>query len=84
MNGYLNMVNAQLRQPMDNPTIGIILCSSKDVVEVDFALNNIAHPIGVSDYTFSKSLPKNMRDKMPGAKQLQDEIKRFWKNKKRK
>lgn len=84
MNGYLNMVNAQLRQPMDNPTIGIILCSSKDVVEVDFALNNIAHPIGVSDYTFSKSLPKNMRDKLPGAKQLQDEIKRFWKNKKRK
>jgi predicted nuclease of restriction endonuclease-like (RecB) superfamily len=84
MNGYLNMVNAQLRQPTDNPTIGIILCSSKDAVEVDFALNNIAHPIGVSDYTFSKSLPKNMRDKLPGAKQLQDEIKRFWKSKKRK
>jgi predicted nuclease of restriction endonuclease-like (RecB) superfamily len=84
MNGYLNMVNAQLRQPTDNPSIGIILCSSKDAVEVDFALNNIAHPIGVSDYTFSKSLPKNMRDKLPGAKQLQDEIKRFWKSKKRK
>jgi predicted nuclease of restriction endonuclease-like (RecB) superfamily len=82
MNGYLNMVNAQLRQPHDNPTIGIILCSSKDTVEVDFALNNITHPIGVSDYAFSKSLPRNMRDKLPGAKQLQDEIKRFWKSKK--
>jgi predicted nuclease of restriction endonuclease-like (RecB) superfamily len=82
MNGYLNMVNAQLRQPHDNPTIGIILCSSKDTVEVDFALNNIAHPIGVSDYAFSKSLPRNLRDKLPGAKQLQDELKRFWKNKK--
>ncbi len=82
MNGYLNMVNAQLRQPHDNPTIGIILCSSKDTVEVDFALNNIAHPIGVSDYAFSKSLPKNLRDKLPGAKQLQDEVKRFWKSKK--
>ncbi len=84
MNGYLNMVNAQLKQPFDNPTIGIILCSSKDTVEVDFALNNIGHPIGVSDYVFSKSLPRNMRDKLPGAKQLQDEIKRFWKSKKRK
>jgi predicted nuclease of restriction endonuclease-like (RecB) superfamily len=82
MNGYLNMVNAQLRQPHDNPTIGIILCSSKDTVEVDFALNNIAHPIGVSDYAFSKSLPRNLRDKLPGAKQLQDEVKRFWKSKK--
>jgi predicted nuclease of restriction endonuclease-like (RecB) superfamily len=82
MNGYLNMVNAQLRQPHDNPTIGIILCSSKDSVEVDFALNNIAHPIGVSDYAFSKSLPRNLRDKLPGAKQLQDEVKRFWKSKK--
>jgi predicted nuclease of restriction endonuclease-like (RecB) superfamily len=84
MNGYLNMVNAQLRQPGDNPAIGIILCSSKDAVEVDFALHNIAHPIGVSDYTFSKSLPAKLRNKLPGAKQLQQEIKRFLRSKKKK
>ncbi len=79
MNGYLNMVNKQLRQQHDNPSVGIILCGGKDNVEVDYALTNINHPIGVSEYTFSKSLPKNFKDKLPSAKQLQDEVNRFLK-----
>ncbi len=79
MNTYLNVVNKQLRHPTDNPSIGIILCSGKDNVEVDFALSNINHPIGVAEYSHSKTLPKAMKDKMPTAKQLQDEVKRFLK-----
>jgi predicted nuclease of restriction endonuclease-like (RecB) superfamily len=79
LNGYLNMVNKQLRQEHDNPSIGIILCGAKDNVEVDYALTNINHPIGVSEYNFSKSLPKNLKDKLPSAKQLQNEVKNFLK-----
>ncbi len=77
MNTYLNVVNKQLKHQHDNPSIGIILCNGKDSVEVDFALTNIDHPIGVSDYKFIKNLPKGIKDKMPTAKQLQDEVKRF-------
>jgi predicted nuclease of restriction endonuclease-like (RecB) superfamily len=79
MNGYLNMVNKQLRQPHDNASIGIILCGAKDNVEVDYALTSINHPIGVSEYTFSKSLPKKLKDKLPSPKQLQDEVNSFLK-----
>jgi predicted nuclease of restriction endonuclease-like (RecB) superfamily len=79
MNGYLNMVNKQLRQQHDHPSIGIILCGAKDNVEVDYALTSINHPIGVSEYTFSKSLPQNFKNKLPSAKQLQDEVNRFLK-----
>ncbi|MBP6023720.1 PDDEXK nuclease domain-containing protein [Ferruginibacter sp.] len=79
MNGYLNMVNKQLRQQHDHPSIGIILCGAKDNVEVDYALTSINHPIGVSEYTFSKSLPKNFKNKLPSPKQLQDEVNRFLK-----
>lgn len=61
MNGYLNMVNKQLKQEQDQPSIGIILCAAKDAVEVDFALMNINHPIGVSEYTFSKELPRKLK-----------------------
>ncbi len=77
MNTYLNVVNKQLKHQYDNPSIGIILCNGKDSVEVDFALTNVNHPIGVSDYKFFKNLPKGIKDKMPTAKQLQDEVKRF-------
>jgi predicted nuclease of restriction endonuclease-like (RecB) superfamily len=79
LNGYLNMVNKQLRQQYDGPTIGIILCGSKDNMEVDYALTSINHPIGVSEYTFSKLLPKNLKDKLPSVKILQAEVNRFLK-----
>lgn len=79
MNGCLNMVNRQLRHQYNNPSIGIILCDVKDNVEVDYAKNNINHLIGVSEYTFSKLLSKNFKDKLPATKQLQDEINRFLK-----
>ncbi len=82
LNGYLNMVNKQLRQQHDNPSIGIILCGSKDNIEVDYALTSIGHPIGVSEYKFSKRLPKNLKDKLPSAKLLQAEVSRFLKTKK--
>jgi predicted nuclease of restriction endonuclease-like (RecB) superfamily len=82
LNGYLNMVNKQLRQQHDNPSIGIILCGSKDNIEVDYALTSINHPIGVSEYHFSKLLPKNLKDKLPSAKLLQAEVTRFLKRNK--
>jgi predicted nuclease of restriction endonuclease-like (RecB) superfamily len=82
MNGYLNYVNKKYKQAHDNPSIGIILCGSKDNVEANFALQSINHPIGVSEYTFSKSLPKQYRNLLPSAKQLQDEVKKFFKSKK--
>jgi predicted nuclease of restriction endonuclease-like (RecB) superfamily len=79
MNGYLNIVNKQLAQAQDNPSIGIILCASKDDVEVDFALTNIDQPIGVSEYKFLKMLPQRLRARMPTAKQLQSEVQKFLK-----
>lgn len=77
MNGYLNMVNKQLRQQQDNPSIGIILCGSKDAVEVDYALMNVAHPIGVSEYSCLKTLPRQLKDQLPSVKQLQNEVLKF-------
>lgn len=71
------MVNTQLRQPGDNPSSGIILYSSKDAVEVDCALNNIAYPIGVSDCAFGQWVANNRRGKLAGAKLLRAAIKGF-------
>ncbi|SDC70794.1 PDDEXK nuclease domain-containing protein [Niabella drilacis] len=79
MNGYLNIVNKQFKQESDRPSIGIILCGSKDNMEVDFALAGINQPIGVCEYTFSKALPRTLKNRLPTAKQLQDEVKVFYK-----
>ena len=77
MNGYLNVINKKFRQPTDNPTIGIILCGAKDNIDVDYALQNINHPIGVSEYQYIKALPALLKEKLPTAKQLKDEVKKI-------
>jgi predicted nuclease of restriction endonuclease-like (RecB) superfamily len=83
MNGYLNMVNKQYKQAHDNPTIGIILCGKKDDIEVDFALQGVQQPIGVSQYHYVKVLPKPYRNQIPDAKHLQAEVKKFIRKAKR-
>jgi len=70
MDFYLNVLNDKERAPDDNPSIGIILCAEKDDVEVDFALRSKTNPIGVADYQLKPTLPKELKGKLPTAKEL--------------
>ena len=54
----------------DNPSIGIILCAEKDDVEVEFALKSKVNPIGVAEYQLKPTLPKELKGKLPTAKEL--------------
>ncbi|MDR3181091.1 MAG: DUF1016 domain-containing protein, partial [Prevotellaceae bacterium] len=44
------LLDKQVKQPDENPSIGVILCADKDNVEVEIALNDFNKPIGVADY----------------------------------
>jgi predicted nuclease of restriction endonuclease-like (RecB) superfamily len=58
LNFYINVVNGEVKDKTDNPTIGILLCKNKSgKTIVEYALNNINAPIGVSGYTVSNALP---------------------------
>ncbi len=71
MNFYIDLVDSQLKQVDDNPTIGIIMCPEKDNFEVEFALKSYNKPIGVAEYRLTKELPENLIGKFPTV----DEIK---------
>ena len=58
LNFYCNIVNDQLRHEQDRPTIGMILCQTKDNVLAEYALTGIDKPIGVSSYELTRALPK--------------------------
>lgn len=45
---YLNAVDAQLRHPNDNPSIGILLCKTPNKVVVEYSLKNATAPLGVA------------------------------------
>lgn len=56
MNFYLAPVDDLLRHPEDRPSIGLIICKTKDQVVAEYALRNTTTPIGISEYKLSESL----------------------------
>ncbi len=62
---YLELIDEQLKQPDDKPSIGILLVPYKDTLEVEYALKTASKPIGVAEYKLSKKLPKELKGKLP-------------------
>lgn len=71
LNFYLQLIDEQLKQPDDHPSIGILLVPHKDRLEVEYALKTASKPIGVAKYTLSKQLPGDLYGKLPSAKDFQ-------------
>ena len=76
MNFYLNLLDDYVREPHENPSIGIILCSERDHFEVEYALRDINKPVGVSEFKLTKTLPKELSDMLPDPKELERQIRR--------
>jgi predicted nuclease of restriction endonuclease-like (RecB) superfamily len=74
MGFYVAAVDNLLRRDRDEPTIGIILCKSKDKTIVEYALQGSQQPIGVSTYQLESQLPPNFRDNLPTVEQLEMEL----------
>jgi predicted nuclease of restriction endonuclease-like (RecB) superfamily len=76
MNYYLSAVDDLLKTEADQPSIGIILCKSKDAIEVEYALRDIKKPLGISEFTFNE-LPEDIKGNMPTVSELENELKKL-------
>ena len=76
MNYYLNILDDQVKEAWENPSIGIILCSDKDHIDVEYALRGLEKPVGVSEYRLTKQLPEEFNDKLPDPKRLEQALRR--------
>ncbi|WP_313931975.1 MULTISPECIES: PDDEXK nuclease domain-containing protein [Nostoc] len=74
MNFYVSAVNAILRHPDDQPTIGIILCKSKNKTVAELALQGMTQPIGVSTHKIGKDVPEQLKGILPTVEQLEMEL----------
>ena len=74
MNFYLSAVDDLLRHPDDKPSIGIILCKSKNKVIVEYALRDTTKPISVSSYRLTRALPEEFKESLPGVEELEREL----------
>lgn len=78
LNFYLSAVDDLLRHESDEPTVGILLCKSKNDIVVEYALRDMKKPIGVSGWETKlvESLPKKFKGALPSIEELEDELKK--------
>lgn len=76
LNFYLSTVDDLLRQEGDAPSIGLILCRGENQTVVEYALRDMAKPIGVSHYELTKILPENLRGNLPTIEEIEAELKK--------
>lgn len=74
MNFYIDLVDIQLKQPDDKPTIGIILCPEKNNFDVEFILRSYNKPIGVAEYLLTKELPDEIKGKFPSVNEIRQKF----------
>ena len=65
MQFYLAVLDEQVRLPHENPSIGIILCKTKNKTIVEFALKESRKAIGVAAYRIVTQLPPALKGKLP-------------------
>ena len=71
---YLTAVDAQVKHPQDAPTIGLLLCKSKNKVVAEYALRDKSQPMGIAEYKLLESLPAELQTSLPSIEQIEREL----------
>ena len=74
MSFYLSAVDDLLKNPGDQPTIGLILCKGKDRVTVEYALRDSAKPLGIAEFHHLERLPDQLRGTLPTIEEIEAEL----------
>jgi predicted nuclease of restriction endonuclease-like (RecB) superfamily len=74
MNFYCSAVDDLLRHEHDAPTIGLILCQTKDRVFAEYALRDLHKPIGIAAYELTRALPAELASSLPSIEDLEAEL----------
>ncbi len=76
LNFYLSAFDDLLKHPDDEPTIGLLLCKSKNRVIAEYTLRNINNPMNVSEFETKVvgSLPKEIKSALPAIEEIEREF----------
>jgi predicted nuclease of restriction endonuclease-like (RecB) superfamily len=74
MNFYLSAVDDTLRHPADAHSIGLILCKAKKGIIAEYALRDIAKPLGISEFKLLEQLPDQLKGTLPTIEELEAEL----------
>jgi hypothetical protein len=67
-------VDRQVKHAQDNPSIGLLLCKSKNKVVAEYALGDKSQPMGIAEYKLVESLPQELQTSLPSIEQIEREL----------
>jgi len=68
---YVEVVNQHMKKEIDNPTIGLLICMSKDSVYAEYSLKSSSQPIGISAYELAKTVPDEFKSTLPSIAEIE-------------
>jgi predicted nuclease of restriction endonuclease-like (RecB) superfamily len=71
LNWYLHLLDKDIKYPEDNPSIGILICRSKDDIVVEYALELATNPVGIATYSY-QALPEDIAKYLPSEQELKN------------
>jgi predicted nuclease of restriction endonuclease-like (RecB) superfamily len=76
MNVYLSAADDLLRHPDDKPTVGLLLCKSKNKIVIEYALRNLKRPVGVAEWETAivEKLPRELQASLPTVEEIEAEL----------
>jgi len=74
LNFYLSAVDDLVKHPSDQPSIGLILCKSKNNVLAEYALRDMSKPIGLAEYKLTEAIPEDIKTALPSIEELEAEL----------
>jgi len=76
LNLYLSAVDDLMRHPDDRPTIGLLLCKSKDQLVAEYALRRFNSPMGVAQWEtrLTETLPDDLKGSLPTIGEIEAEL----------
>ena len=72
---YVSAVNHIKKKATDNPTIGLLICKTKNNVMAQYALESTSQPIGISEYQLSQLMPENLKSQLPTIEDIEENLK---------
>ena len=58
----------------DHPSIGLLLCKSKNDLVAEYALKDMSKPMGVSAYKVTSNLPEELQQQLPSIEDIEKRI----------
>ena len=71
---YISAIDRDIKTDVDNPTIGLLICKTKDSIVAEYALGTTSLPIGISEYELKRLLPDDFKGTLPTIEEIEAKL----------